>query len=87
MRSKNCRDEGRSFHNKLDAAKAETADHSHDDDDVHDHYVGASCLLAIAGNVDKGLMIYNSWAACAGYQPAFVIERDPLKVDTGDAMP
>lgn len=77
---------GQEFHDKLEEKKAEIEGHNHDDDAIHDHYVGAACLMSLAGKVDKGLMIYNSWAACAGYAPAFVVSYEPLMVDTGDAI-
>lgn len=86
LKARSCRDMGQEFHDKLEVKKGEIEAHSHADDTVHDHYVGASCLMSLAGNVDKALMIYNSWAACAGYAPAFVVERSPVKVDTGDAI-
>lgn len=86
MKARACREMGEVFHDKLHEMKAELDAEEHEDDAVHDHYVGASCLMSLAGNVDKALMIYNSWAACAGYAPAFVIERSPLRVDTGDAI-
>jgi len=86
MKARACREMGQEFHDKLEAARPNIEHEEHEDDAVHDGYVGASCLMSLAGNVDKALMIYNSWAACAGYAPAFVVERSPLRVDTGDAI-
>jgi len=42
---------------------------THDDDPVHDVYVGLGVACAEAGQAEKGLWLYNRWAALAGYRP------------------
>lgn len=82
MRDKGCLKKGRKFHAQLEAQDGHDA---HADDDAHDRYVGATVAMAQAGKVDKGLMIYNTFAGAAGYHAAVVTSYDPVTVHTGDA--
>lgn len=82
VRDDGCLKKGQKFHRILH----EQQDESHIDDDVHDRFVGAAIAMAEAGKVDKGLMVYNSWAGCAGYHAAVVESYEPLRVFTGDAV-
>jgi len=79
---------GQWFHEKLEAAKiaAGSAMPVHDDDEVHDRYVGATVEMIAAGQVAKGLGFYRRWAPFAGYAPIFVAAENPLVLDIGDAL-
>lgn len=78
------RDRGEAFHNELKPKLEEGADH--EDDEVHDHFVGAALLLAEAGNPGKGLDLYNRWAKLAGYEPVDIVAGAPLVVHIGTAL-
>ena len=86
VKSKLCGKEGDAFHDKLHDFRPENVEHEHEEEGVHNRFVGAACFMAKANNIDKGLMIYNSWAGTAGYTPGAVVSRSPLTVNTGDAL-
>lgn len=77
---------GRWFHKRLDRLRHEAGiEHeAHPDDDAHDRYVGIACAMILAGNVAKGIALYNQWARFAGYQVITVLSRDPLVIDIGN---
>lgn len=66
---------GKAFHAELGDGK------THEDDEVHDHVVGAAILMAEAGNPIKGLDLYNRWAKIAGYEPVGIVSAAPLVID------
>ena len=53
---------GQDFHDKLGEHQ------THDEDPVHDRYVGLGVACALAGQPEKGVWLYNKWARFAGYQ-------------------
>lgn len=53
---------GHEFHEKLGEHQ------THDDDHIHDQYVGLGVACALAGQPGKGVWLYNRWARFAGYQ-------------------
>lgn len=79
---------GHWFHEKLEAAKisGDAASPIHDDDEIHDRYVGATVEMMMAGQIDKALGFYQRWAAFAGYGPIAVIATNPIVIDIGDAL-
>lgn len=54
---------GEGFHSLVE----ETTDH--EDDPIHDRYVGAAISMIRSGNIDKAKRVYNKWASLAGYAP------------------
>jgi hypothetical protein len=69
--------EGEAFHTAL-------GDHlDHAPDPVHDRWVGATIRCAKAGNLSKGVQLYNRWAALTGYFPAVIISHAPPLVNIG----
>lgn len=79
---------GHWFHEELEAAKAAAGSPlpTHDDDEAHDRAVGASVLMARAGNPLKAADTYNAWARFAGYQPIRLINLSPPIFDVVDAV-
>lgn len=82
-RSKDAGHLGKLFHAKVDEARGEA---SHAPDKLHDRWVGATIACAIAGNLVKGIGLYNRWAAQANYGRAAIISSTPPLVDIGDAI-
>ena len=77
-----CIDEGQAFHRFL-----ERRGHlSHDDDILHDAYVGATIKMMENGLIKKGEAIYNTWARFAGYEPMMVVSETPLIVDIRECV-
>lgn len=74
---------GKLFHAKLDEARGEP---SHQPDRLHDRWVGATMACAIAGNLGKGIGLYNRWALQANYAEARILSFTPPLVDIGDAI-
>lgn len=58
----------------------------HDDDLVHDRYVGAACEMFLNGQPQKGIVFYNRWAALADYEKIDLVSLDPLAVDIRTAI-
>lgn len=82
------RAEGASFHERIGAAKAAAGvvEPQHEEDPLHDQYVGLASLMVKAGNVTKGVDQYNRWAVMAGYAPSAIIWGQPVVIHTGDAV-
>ena len=80
--------EGHAFHEMLEAAKREACTELpvHDDDPAHDRYVGACALMAKRGQAAKGVGMYNSWAAAAGYAQIQLLSAAPPVVDVVDGI-
>jgi hypothetical protein len=79
---------GEWFHQRLEAQfAAQGREHvAHAPHPDHDRMVGATCEMILAGNVVKALVLYNRWAALAGYAPVSVVVSGPLVLDIGDAL-
>lgn len=79
---------GHWFHEKLEAAKIAAGATSpiHDDDPIHDRFVGATCEMIMAGQLAKAMAFYSQWAVFAGYGPVSIIAEYPTVVDIGDAI-
>lgn len=63
VRSGTCSATGRDFHARLPEGP------DHPEDPTHDAYVGALVTMIGAGNVHKGVHLYNRYALFAGYAP------------------
>jgi hypothetical protein len=79
--SRNRRD-GEAFHAQLSALKP----HLHDDDPVHDAWVGATLEGCRQGNIQKAISLYNWWAALAGYYQPTILSVAPPVLHQGDAV-
>src|SRR3990167_10259149 len=79
---------GQWFHDRLEAEyeRHGVTIPQHDDDAVHDRYVGAACEMALGGQPDKAVIFYNRWAALADYAPVTLMGRDPVVFDIRDAV-
>lgn len=55
----------------------------HEDNYVHDCFVGMALLCARAGQAEKGVALYNRWAKYYGAKPVEILNSDPLMVDIG----
>lgn len=69
---------GEWFHKELERLGAEA---EHEDDVVHDRYVGAAVEMILNGQVGKGVAYYNRWAKFYGYDLIACVSRDPLIID------
>lgn len=60
-----------------------TKPHEHEDD-AHYRYAGACYLMARAGQLVKGVSLYNRWAILARHRPVTMIgEPDAIRMDLG----
>lgn len=79
---------GAMFHDKLETAKQEAGSplpvHGHDES--HDRAVGAAVLMALHGNPQKAIALYNRWAVFVGYAPISLRSEHPVMIDVGDAL-
>jgi hypothetical protein len=80
-------DRGRWFHSHLEGeyTRLDRDIPTHDDDDDHDRYVGVAVEAILAGWPEKGVALYNRWAALAGYAKINIVSLDPLVLDIVDA--
>jgi hypothetical protein len=71
------------FHDRLEAETRRMGgtEELHDDDPAHDRYVGAAVAMILAGQVAKGVVLYNRWARLAGYEPITVLSTDSPILD------
>jgi hypothetical protein len=53
----------------------------HDDDEVHDRYVGITSEMVRAGQPVKAVYFYNRWAALSGYALIKIESLEPLIID------
>lgn len=73
---------GAAFHAQLGALGVEI---DHEDDAVHDRYVGAAMAMVEGGQAPKGILYYNRWARFYGAAEVELISLDPPVVDVGTA--
>lgn len=79
---------GHWFHEKLEQeyTRLGHAEKPHGDDQAHDRFVGAAVEMILAGQPDKGVLLYNRWALMAGYKPVEITARSPLTINIRDAI-
>lgn len=79
---------GIGFHKRLeDEYKRLGHEHkSHDDDSAHNRNVGMACETILAGQVIKGVVLYNKWARFAGYSQMAIVALEPRIINIGEAL-
>ena len=79
---------GEWFHQKLEQAFTAflRPPEVHGHDPAHDVNLGATIEMIFAGEVEKGLTLYNRWARFAGYAEARIISSKPLIIDQQNAL-
>jgi hypothetical protein len=80
--------DGERFHHALEQAKADAGSSlpTHEDDPIHERYVGAAFRMFGRGQAQKAQAIYNRWAGNAGYAQIRLISESPPVVDAVDAI-
>jgi hypothetical protein len=80
--------DGKQFHDLLEAAKVQEGSPlpTHDDEPAHDRMVGAVSRMCHRGQARKGVILYNLWAAAAGYAPITLLADNPPLVDVVDGV-
>lgn len=68
---------GHAFHEKLGE------DQTHEEDLVHDRYVGICSRMVASGQVHKAVFLYNRWACFAGYEPLLIESEGPFILRMG----
>lgn len=78
---------GQDFHERLEAEKVRRGSvlPVHDEDQVHDRYVGAAYLL-FQHQPTKAVWFYNKWARFSGYATIELLSDRPTVVDVRDAI-
>lgn len=70
-------EQGHLFHDKIKAL--------HDNDDVHNRYVGGAMLMLYGGQHAKSIGFYNRAAIMSGYKPIKILSTNPFIVDIIEA--
>lgn len=70
-------EQGHAFHDKIKAL--------HDNDDVHNRYVGGAMLMLYGGQHMKAIGFYNRGAIMSGYRPIKILSTNPFIVDIIEA--
>lgn len=85
--AKNLEETGNLFHNALDKEYKDIGKDLvvHEDDSVHDRYVGATVKMLSFGQLNKAVNFYNRWAVMSGYKPISIVSYDPLIIDIQEA--
>lgn len=78
---------GEWFHDKLENLKALHGSPApvHAPDLAHNRAVGATVDMILAGQLDKGVALYNRWARFAGYAPLVLLSHAPTVIDIHEA--
>jgi hypothetical protein len=81
-------DDGKQFHELLEAAKIQEGSPLpvHDDEPAHDRMVGAVSRMCHRGQARKGVILYNCWANAARYVPIALLADNPPLVDVVDGV-
>jgi hypothetical protein len=69
------RSAGQAFHEMLGPEHV-----SHEEDPIHDAYVGAALAMIRAGHAKKAEWIYTRWGRAAGYEPFRLIDETTIEV-------
>jgi hypothetical protein len=79
---------GQWFHHRLESEQKQLGNFkpSHEDDPIHDRYVGAAVETILGGQVHKGVIYYGRWSTMAGYVPIHIVTETPLVLDIGTAL-
>ena len=78
---------GKWFHKSLDLeyTRLGKAPVAHEEDEVHNRYVGAAVEMMREGQVGKAINFYNRWAILSDYKKIGLISVEPLIVDIAEA--
>lgn len=73
---------GEEFHDRLKTSMkaAGYPDMHHPEDKAHDRYVGAAYEMISAGQIAKGMTLYNRWARFTGHDPIVLVAPDILDI-------
>ena len=71
---------GEKFHHAIENTGLDT---DHDDDPVHDKYVGIALRMHLAGNTSKAEWFFNTWGAMAGFAPVHAHADGTLTIGVG----
>lgn len=86
-KAKSLADKGRWFHKTVgeQITKIGRIREAHEDMPTHNQYVGGCLEMARGGQVRKGVLLYNRWAAVARHTQIEFISEDPpvIKFDVG----
>lgn len=78
---------GRDFHDQLEreARKLGITQELHEDDPNHNRHVGASYSMCRAGQIGKGVAVYNRWAVASRHPPIEHVSNNPptIRCDVG----
>lgn len=79
---------GHWFHEKLedDLRALGREQFIHDDDAVHDRYVGAAIEMISGGQPHKGVVYFNRFAVAANHTPVELVTLNPLVIDIKSAL-
>jgi hypothetical protein len=69
---------GQGFHEQLGPEHV-----NHEEDPLHDAYVGAAFAMIQVGRAQKGQWLYNRWARATGYHPFTILSTEPMRLDLG----
>lgn len=83
----NFRDGGKTFHKSLDMQYTALGKplQVHEEDEVHDRYVGATVEMIRYGQARKAISFYNRWAVMSDYKSVSIASNDPLIIDIDEA--
>jgi len=75
------------FHAELqrEAARLDVQEPAHTDDENHNRYAGAALAMIIAGQLKKGVALYNRWAVVSRHKVISIVEENPpvIRFDLG----
>lgn len=75
------------FHKRLceEARRLGITEQAHPPDENHNRYVGAAVEMLLAGQIDKGIFLYNRWALVSRHATVSLAARDPVtvRIDVG----
>lgn len=74
---------GKWFHEMLEAQYQEKGIslHVHEEDPIHDRYVGAAVEMIRHGQIMKAIYFYNRWAAMSDYVKISLVSTNPVIID------
>lgn len=80
---------GKRFHDRLNEERdrlGKPHPEDHPDDRCHDIAVGMCAEMMFGGQLEKAVILYNSWARFAGFGTISLVSREPAIVDIGTEL-
>lgn len=80
---------GRRFHDRLNVERdrlGKPHPEDHPDDECHDIAVGCCAEQIYGGQLEKAVILYNSWSRFAGYGTISLVSREPAIIDLGSEL-